>query len=284
MKNMFLYAMGLLLAVLLLIGCSSTAPSSNTALSNTTPAIPDTSGSAITGAIISVPEEEVIKPIAEIKDEAQEEPKEELSFYNPKIKELRDRSAQVDNYEYYYKSTVMTSTGLYLDDANYQVKIKGEKIKKTYIEPKFWKEDIFYDEVYLDVVQETAYGVCSKLGITCEGINHNAYKLDYAAEDVTITPRIIMDGLIPTQVKVTGETYYQKRKVILLEFTTPEGNQERLFVDDFYGLPLRQVIFRLNEDDDEVVLVDRTFNLIGAGSGTVKNSEVNVPNDFEVAG
>jgi hypothetical protein len=277
MKNTKLYLIGLLLMVLLLIACSPTTPSLNT-----TSTVPDASGSAITGAIISVPEEEIIKPIAEIKDEAQEEPKEELSFYNPKIKELQDKSAQIDNYEFYYKSTVMTSTGLYLDNANFRVKVKGEKLKKTYPSPKFWKGEIFYNEVYLDAVQKTAYGVCSKTGITCKDINNNAYKLDYITEDVTITPRIIMDELIPTQVKVTGETYYQKRKTILLERATPEGNQERLFVDDFYGLPLRQVIFRLNEDGDEVRLVDRTFNLIGAGSGTVKISEVTVPEDLEV--
>ncbi len=275
MKNTILNLIGLVLAALLLTACTPTPPEAS-------PAVPNASAPAITGAIVSVPvsEEKVITPIVE--EEVSIEFPEQLSFYNPKIKELRDRSAQVDNYDFNYKSTIMTSSGLYLDDANYRVKIKGEKIKKTYFEPKYWKGEIFYNDIYLDAAQKTAYGVCSKTGITCKDIKNKAYGLDYAAEDVTITPRIIMDELVPTQVKVTGETYYNKRKVILLELATPEGNQERLFVDDFYGLPLRQVIFKLNEDNEEVKLVDRTFDLIGAGPGTVKSSEVNVPEGMEV--
>ena len=275
MKNNFLYVIGLLLVALLLMGCSSTK----------LPTTPESSsGNGITGAVINVPtsEEKVITPITNVEEEVQEESKEALSFYNPKIKELRDRSAQVDNYDFNYKSIIMTSTGLYLDETSYRVKIKGEKIKKTYPEPKYWKREIFYNDVYLDAAQKTAYGVCSKTGITCKDIKNNTYVLNYIAEDVTITPRIIMDELIPTQVKVTGETYYDKRKVILLEFATPEGNQERLFVDDFYGLPLRQVIFKSNEDNEEVRLVDRIFDLIGAGNGTVKFSEVNVPEGMKV--
>lgn len=268
MKNNVLCVIGLLLAVLLLIGCSSTKPSTE-----------PSSGNSITGAVIGVPEE---KPVEVVPEVTIEEKKEEVILYNPKIKELKDKSAQIDNYYYHFQSVVIGSNGISVENNAYSLMVRGLQSKKIYLQPKNWKEDIYYNEVYLDSNQKVAYVACADTGVLCKPSWEKAYGFSYDSESVSITPKKIMDDLNPHDYKVLGFTLVDDRRAVILETTTLEGNKEKLFVDDYYGLPLRQVIFKLNEDDEEIILVNRNFILVGAGSGTVKISDVTVPGDFEV--
>ncbi len=268
MKNKFVGVSGLLLAVLFLIACSSTQPSTE-----------PSSGNGITGAAIGVPEEKPAEVVPEVKTE---EKKEEVILYNPKIKELKDKSAQIDNYYYRFQSVVIGSNGISVENNAYSLMVRGLQSKKVYLQPKNWKEDIYYNEVYLDSNQKTAYVACTDSGVLCDPSKLKAYRFSYDTESVSITPKKIMEDLNPADYKVLGFILIGPRRAVILEKITSEATKEKLFVDDYYGLPLRQVFFNLNEDEEEVIMVDRLFGFIGAGSGTVKLNDVTIPESLEV--
>lgn len=269
MKNKILYVIGLMLAALLLIACSSTKPST----------IESSAGSGITGAAIGVPEQKPVEAVPEVKTE---EKKEEVVLYNPKIKELKDKSAQINNYYYHFRSVIINSNEISVENVAYGLMVRDSKMKKIYFKPQNWKGGVFYNEIYLDTNQKTAYVTCTEAGVLCQPSWGKAYKFSYDTESVSITPKKIMDDLNPADYKALGFTLVGKRRAVILEKITLGVNKEKLFVDDYYGLPLRRVIFNLNEDNEEVILSDQTFDLVGAGSGTVKSGDVNVPEDFEV--
>ncbi|MEK6845706.1 MAG: hypothetical protein AABY26_03015 [Nanoarchaeota archaeon] len=273
----YIIGFALMLLVFLLVACvkvpasSNSASSADIAVPNASPEKP-VSGSPLTGAAIGVPYEDKEVPII-------------ISLggpkYDPEVFSFIEKAKNVDNYRYVFKSQVQdSSTGLLLEEAFYTVLIRVDKAKKVYLEPKYRGEGVYYNEVLLDLKEKKALGTCTQSGVVCEDDWKKAYSLDYDAQKITITPLGLMLEM-PTNARIIGGGMYDARRVTEIEYPRADGSTERLYVDDFYAIPLERRIFKLTEDYEEIILIKQTFTPLSVGSGTVKSSEVNLPEDYK---
>jgi len=266
-KIVYLFIFGLLIVVAFFIACGRDAPEVSPSLTDEPqPSVPENS---ITGGAIGGPiEEKAEEPI-------------QTSFYNNRIQELMDKAKAINNYRFHYRTIYLNANGLYLEDPAYEVLVRDNKAKKIYFEAKKSDPMMYYNEVYLDFSQKTAFGVCSLAGITCRGLKDIAYRLNYGEEKYQAS---LLETLaeIPTNAKTTGTTLFNNRQAIIVEFKLPTGNMKRLFLDNFYGLPLKEEEYKITENG-ELIILSRDFTPLVAGSGTVKTTDVNLPTTLTVS-
>lgn len=270
---------GILLIFVLLIGCSSSneVSTATKGAAGTPAGNGATTSGGITGAAVA-DVEQGSGPAITVTSQS---PVEVVISYDPKVKVLRDKGIGVNNYRFFFKSVYMNVNGLYVEDAGYNVLVRDLKVKKVYTDYKFWEGELFYNDVYMDSAQHSALGVCSWASIMCKPLRNQALRVNYGKEEVTLTPVGIMQNLSP-EVKVKGETLVDNRQATVLESKKADGTIERLYVDNFYGLPLEQVFYKLNKDDEEVMIAERTFTPLVAGAGTVKSADVLLPENYVV--
>ena len=285
MKKLTLTVIGLIMVLLLIIACTPTTPqtsstdstsSSTTLIKDTTSISPekDTSSakSGITGAAVGSSEETIVPITLTLPSKP---------IYDPKIQDLLDKNKDLTSYEYFFRTVSRSYDQTLLEDTAFTVYIKDGKIHKIYPQAKYWKDGLYYNEVYLNSNTKTAFITCTKDGVTCDKNWQKAYSINYDTEKITMTPLSLLEN-IPMSAKVVGEALLEDRKVTLVEYPTSDGNKERLYIDSFYGLALEQKKYTLNKDEEEVILEDRLFSSLGAGKGTVKNSDVDIPEDYTV--
>jgi hypothetical protein len=200
--------------------------------------------------------------------------KEELP-YNIWVQELKLKGQAVVEYEYNYQSDYLNHNGLIIQKSSYQAEIKGEKIRKTYSKPLKLKEGIFYDTVYLNAADKTATGICLKRSITCEDMKEKYVVLSYEDEKLDPTPVDLIKG-VDKYSKSTSQRSYENRKVTYVESQLPDFKTERLYVDEFSGLPLRREVFNL-KDGKEIILEQQDFSQMSTGSGSVDIENVVLP-------
>lgn len=218
---------------------------------------PADTGNLLTGGVIAVPVEPAL---------------------NIRVQELKKLSEGINSYQYFYHSTYRTDNNLIIQETSYDVSINGYLVKKSYLEP-VWYNNVPYFDAYLNINEHSAWGVCSKAAVTCQpDFWKKAYKMSFYQEKLDTTPLDLVQKL-DNKAKVTGEMLYGNRQVTLIDAELTDGKYQRLYVDNFYGLPLRQIIFVLNKEEQEVIMNDYYFDLVAAGAGSVSLAEVRLPED-----
>jgi len=238
----------LLTLSMLLVSCNSSSenPASNP-------------GNSLTGAIVGIVEDAPL------------ENKEELP-YNIWVQELKLKGKDVNEYRYAYRSQYLNSNGLIIPISAYNVYIKGDKVRKVYLQPVKLNGAIYYDNVYLDHTKKTAFGICVKGGITCEEVKEKYFPLSYSEQQLDTTPVELINGL-DRYSKSTRQMRYSNRQVTFVESELPDSKTERLYVDEFFGLPLYREVFQII-DGKELVLEEQDFYPVIAPVGSVDIEEV----------
>lgn len=219
--------------------------------------------------------DEIGEKTNEIIDEIKEETATE---HTPEVAELIAESDDISSYHYSFRSMVRDNVGNFKETASYQAFIKGDKIKKTFISPKEFDNEFYYNQVYLDAQKRVAYAVCEGSGVLCEGFYNKARKISYNTEKISATPLDLIQSIPADAAKVEEETI-ENRKAAIIAYKNSQGQYEKLSIDTYSGIPLKQIIYTL-EDDEEVILEKNTFSLDGINS--VKNSDVTLPDRYEI--
>ncbi|MFH1682350.1 MAG: hypothetical protein ABIA37_00995 [Candidatus Woesearchaeota archaeon] len=197
--------------------------------------------------------------------------------YAPEVKALLDKTKDITSFYYVFEGRKLNVNGNYEPRATYEAYYKEGKAKKVLSKAVKLQSAVYYNEVYLDDVKETAIGLCTKTSITCEDNLNKAYTLIYDEHDLEVTPLDLISE-IPADAKRTEERFVNNRKATAIEYKE-NGNNVRMYLDNFYGIPLKKVIYT-HEDDMELVLEDAVFNKIGENS--VRTSEVTLPAEYTV--
>ncbi|PIN73400.1 hypothetical protein COV20_04190 [Candidatus Woesearchaeota archaeon CG10_big_fil_rev_8_21_14_0_10_45_16] len=205
-----------------------------------------------------------------------EEPQVKQQPLDPEIASLLAKSDEIDSYGYAYSSRVRNQFENY-DTAAFSVYVNGNNIKKVYAAPQKLRDNIHYNEVFLDSDAMTAYGICTARSIKCTGLENKAYKVEYNFERLRITPFTVKESVL-SSAEIEQQGVFQNRKSSVLRFTDSDGNEERIWVDQFYGMPLKHTIFEVN-DGDELVLKEFIFGQFSAAN--TKKSETTLPVGYE---
>ncbi len=194
------------------------------------------------------------------------------------ILELVEKTNDIDNYEYYYKSVIRNEYGSSVTDESYQLYYNGGLMKKVYNDAKFLADEFRYNEVYLNSDDNKALIVCTLTSVSCEDYLKQGYSIFAAPELPEVTPLIIIEN-IPTSAEETGEVTIDGRKVMIIEYEIGNDEYETVYLDTYYGLPLKKEIYTYDVDE-KIVLETKTFSKIVVDG--VKLSEVTFPEEFEV--
>ena len=182
----------------------------------------------------------------------------------PEVNTLLTKSQGVTNYYYLYDNE---------DIESYEVMVKDGKIKNIYVTPIKFSGEIFYDEVYLDSNKKTAIAICTKTSVLCDSSRGKAYLINYENQFPKIDP-VALINQVKTAQKV-GTLVIENRQTTILEYINADGKREQLFVDNYYGVPLQQIIYK-NEEND--ILEKHLFTKMSVGN--VKDSEITMPSSY----
>ena len=186
---------------------------------------------------------------------------------NTVMEELVNKNKQATNYNYAFDAQ---------DARGYEVYRIGNKIKKVYTDTVQLRNEVYYNKVYLDLDAQKAIGICDKSGITCSDIWNQAFEIDIEKENIYPSPVEIMNQV--NYAESVGSENFDDRALTIIEYTNPAGNKERLSVDKYYGLPLRQVIY----DADGIIKEKHTFTKIAVGQ--LQEEDVTLPPQYKVVG
>lgn len=226
------------LAALFLFSCTSSTPE--------TAPLPEPSSESQWGSI---------QPSSRVKESAP----------NAEILELLEKNKDATNYHYFFDAEKADG---------YEIFISGSKVKKVYLDAKPLRGDIFYNNIYLNLETKTAVGICNKPGVTCGAVWNKAYVLDYTTEKIGLTPVEMIPRVNNPQ--EIGSEVMLNRDLTILEFVNADGKKERWSVDDFYGLPSRQIIYSADDEVEE----SHTFTRLSVGQ--VQDEEVALPKEYEL--
>ncbi|MBI5133580.1 MAG: hypothetical protein HZA83_02605, partial [Thaumarchaeota archaeon] len=189
--------------------------------------------------------------------------------YEPDVAVLLQKAHAVSSYRYTFDAAKSDT---------YDYFVNGNKVKKVYLEPVKIRDLIYYNEVYLDLNLKTAVGVCTKGVSSCTTAWKKAYPLSFEKEEVILTPlETIID--VPYSAHVVGEELFDGQETSIVEYINTQGRMVRLWMDQYTGLPLKQVIYSVDADTEKE-LVKHTFTRVILG---VKKSEVTFPEtEFEM--
>ena len=236
MKSKKLIIVAAVILVLFLISCTSPAPETTSS--------PEESSGTQWGTI---------QPSSRVKEPAP----------NADIVALLQRNKDVTNYHYVFDADKVEG---------YEVFISGSNVKKVYIDAKPLRGDIFYNTIYLNRETKTAVGICNKPGVTCGAIWNKAYIVDYESENIGPTPVEMIDTVRNPQ--EVGSEVMLNRDLTIIEFINADGKKERWSLDDFYGLPSRQVIYSSDEE------IEESHTFIKLSVGQVQEEEVRLPEEY----
>ncbi len=189
----------------------------------------------------------------------------------PEFQELMKKGKNVNNYRYLFSSRIKDRFGNYIDNT-YDISIKEDKTKKTYLSPIKLSDNSYYDTIYLNLADGTAKAVCADIGkVLCKGLESEVFDLAYSEEKLDYTPKSLLD-IIPSTIKKQGKGMIENREVLVFIDETPL-TLDKYYVDTYSGLVLKWEKFSII-DDEQVLEESRQFNKISIG--TVKNSEVSL--------
>jgi outer membrane lipoprotein-sorting protein len=193
--------------------------------------------------------------------------------YDATVAQLRDKGMGEDSFHYTFVRRERDEFGNFIMTDDYEVYILGDKTRKKYLEPQRLNNDVFYTDVYMD--DKTAVVVCMKTGGTCSSLYKKAYHAGYEKEELTFTIRDVLDDL-PTEATTAGSSVIDNRKTTIIAYTQ-SGNQYKIYVDDFSGLPLKQEV-RIEENGKSVLVEESRFSL----RDEITSEDVTLPSDWEL--
>lgn len=238
------YAIGILFVLLLVISCSQEKSPVELKINDT---VVDNT---------PVPETQVIDTVVEQTPEP---------IMDPELSQLLSRNKQVTNIHYIYDRE---------EAGTYEVYLDGNKAKKTYSDTKKLRNNVYYTSIYLDTVQKKAIAVCEKGGVLCSPIWNKAYVMDYELEKLDLTP---IDVIRPVEIATeVGSELFEGKQLKVIEYTNADGKTERLSIDNYYGLPSRQVIYASNNTKE----TEHTFTKIEVG--VVKKMDITLPEKYTI--
>ncbi len=173
-------------------------------------------------------------------------------MYDPIVNEFITKAKEVGAYRY----TFDASKG-----GTYDYYIYGQNAKKVYLVPIKLKGDVNYNEVYLDTQLQDAVVVCTKGVSSCTFAWKKAYDINYDLEKVDLTPLGIVAN-IPYSAKKVGEETFDNQKTSIIEYMNSNDKKERLWMDHYTGLPLKQVIYSVDVENGDKELVKHTFTRV----------------------
>ena len=164
------------------------------------------------------------------------------------VSKLVETSKDINNYQYFFQTWIRDKFGNYGGES-YQVYIKGLKAKKVYASPKKIGNADYYSEVYLDLDQKKAVGVCDSKSVLCRGILNKKFNLSYDQEKLVKVPKELIQ-LIDTRAKKVEEIVIDNEKASVLKYPTTNNWTTRLSVGTYYGLPLRFEIYSYVDEEE----------------------------------
>lgn len=170
------------------------------------------------------------------------------------LQEVIDKSSKVTSLQYLYRSPKGEVITYY---------IKGDKIKATFSSMQML-DGFEYYHIYMD---ETAYLVCDRM-TECKGLK--AKEVDIS-EFVPISPLQIVQSI--EFAEITEETQIDNKNTVVVTYTNTEGNIQKLWIWDFWGIPLKA-----EETIRGDVLVTKYDNLV---PNIVKESDITMPENLE---
>lgn len=188
----------------------------------------------------------------------------------PAVQALVDKGKAITNYKYTFDS------GLF--GPSYEVYVRGNLVKKILADTVKLDQDIFYNEVYMDLTARTATAICSKSGsVSCQSHYNEAFTVPYTTERPAFFP-VDLFARINTDAKIVGKERFDNRDTTIIEYTNVDGKKERLWIENYYGLPVRQEIYASSETSE--VLEKHTFTQINVGN--VLTADVTVPEQYKL--
>ncbi|MBS1267289.1 MAG: hypothetical protein MAG795_01261 [Candidatus Woesearchaeota archaeon] len=183
-----------------------------------------------------------------------EEP--EVEPLDEDIKELFARNSKIKSYEYMYRGVSPIIINYY---------VRGENIKISH--PQLQKYDGFeFYDVYLG--SKEAYLVCDKVD-ECKGRKSKIVGLSNFAPT---TPMQIVSQI--DNGEITETTQIENRDTSVISYTNQDGNSERVWIWDYWGLPVKREIIT---DDGKIVI--EYDNLV---VNSVKEDQVTLPEDLDL--
>lgn len=220
-------------------------------------------------------ENNAISNIAKEQAEVELEIEEVQESYDEAVKGLIDKGKDINNYKYTFGSTAINQFGSYIQSESFTVFVKESKMKKVYNSPIKYGSNKYYNEVYLE--EGKAIAICSERTVECDELYNKAFSV--TDEKVSLLPTELLLQ-VPFTAKVVGEELIdQRREATILEYLNEKGQLERLSVGQYYGLPLKQAIYKM-VDDEQTLVEKNNFNIISVGN--VKNADVNLAESYEI--
>ena len=197
--------------------------------------------------------------------------------YSPEVQAFLDKAKEAASFYYLLEGRKLNNYGSYEPLEAYEVYYRSGKAKKILVKPVKLSTGEYYNEVYMDEKDETAYGICTRTSIICEGNFNKAYPIPYSEQKLKVTPLVLLKE-IPFDAKKTEQRMINNRQATAVEYKSGENNV-RMYLDDFYGVPLKKIIYN-QKDDREVVLEEISFSKIVINN--VRSSEVSLPVDHDI--
>ncbi len=197
------------------------------------------------------------QPEAEVQPEAEPEP-EVVQEMSDELKGVLEKNENVKSFEYRYSGP---------EEIQIAYSVKGDLIKGSYQSFKKYNDFKYYD-IYMNTMDETAYLVCYDV-IECKG--KKALTVPFEDFD-PVTPlefvRTIEYGVI------TEHTQVDNKNTVVVSFTNADGNQERVWIWDYWGMPLKREVSVGGEKE--------IYYYNGLVVNTVLDNKVTMPTDVDL--
>ena len=175
------------------------------------------------------------KHVTEPEESAEPEPEEEAE---PEPEPAKKPSKQIQELLDKYKGRVQSVKYMYQDQTikpeEWETWVKGDKMHVKLREMDNIREDVYIDQVYLDLSSKTAVGYCERTAYRCADPNSPVevnFKKYYRK-----TPFEWIDEV--TYAEKEAEEQMQQRNVWKIKYT--EGSKTTtMWVDEYYGIPVK---------------------------------------------
>jgi len=192
---------------------------------------------------------------------------------------LINKAKGYNNYEYTYDLSSRNQYGSYIQEKSYKVLYKNGQIKKVYSEAVKLGEVFQYNEVYLSENEPKALVSCTLSSLSCEGYHNKGYRINVGTELPEISPLEIVKN-IPLSAKNKGSNeVIDNRKTVIINYQTDNGNYENVYLDSYYGLPLKRETYTYDNDEIIILKTERFFRL---SVNNVKSSDLTFPESYNI--
>lgn len=182
---------------------------------------------------VSGPEVEIYEQISE-KEPAPKKAEPELPPLSQELLDLIAKAEGIGSIEYSYGEYKPGEAGIFM-----HVYVREDKIKQVFsIRGGTYTPGTMYDSVYLDLAEKTVKAYCEDIE-DCEDtdalipVNYN----DFIVETPLSLLRTIKYG------EIKGSAMFGNREAIIIEFINEQGNKQRVWLWNYWGVPIKYEIY-----------------------------------------